>query len=450
MGTVDFGGIRKDICLAYMPEAEVGDYVIVHVGFAISQIDEAEAAGDPAPVRRARRSWTRSSRTTEVGDAEERRREVPRRVPRPRAGRTLLDEIARTTTRPWTIMEVCGGQTHAIVRFGIDQLLPDEIDADPRPRLPGLRHPARDHRQGAGHRLPAGGDLLLLRRHAARARLSERDLLARRRRRAATCGSSTRRWTRVTPGPSNPDRRGRLLRRRLRDHGPGQRHGRAPGRTAGASTNFSVLVPTCWCRRPSRRSLASPSNRVQGFLAAGHVCAVMGTWEYGPLASAYRRADRGHRLRAARPPRGDPSCRAAARGRAGPRWRTPYARAVTAEGNSPAQAMVDDVFEVCDRQWRGIGEIPRSGWRLARALSGPSTPRCGSVSAELDAPESELCRSGRGPPGPIKPHECPAFGSTCTPAHRSARRWCRARGPAPPTTSTGDSTGAPVEVGSVG
>ena len=107
--------------------------------------------------------------------------------------------------------------------------------------------------------------------------------------------------------------------------------------------------------------LGSPDNLVQGFLAAGHVCTVMGYWEYEPLAEQVSRAHRGHRLRAAGPaarhlPDADGSWR---RGAAA--WRTSTARAVTREGNQPAQRLIQQVFEVCDRAWRGIGVIPQSG-----------------------------------------------------------------------------------------
>ena len=134
-GRVDFGGVVKEINLAYVPEARVGDYVLVHVGFAIAVIDEAEAERVFEHLARDRRAR---------GRARTARHEVPRRISRPRRGAAVRRRHRpRPVTRPWTLMEVCGGQTHAIVRFGIDASAAAGHHAGPRAGLPGLRDAGR-------------------------------------------------------------------------------------------------------------------------------------------------------------------------------------------------------------------------------------------------------------------------------------------------------------------
>ena len=189
---VDFGGVLKEVNLAYVPEAQIGEYVLVHVGFAISVVDEEEAGkvfgylkemgelgelGDLTPRSRSKAVKFQS----EYRDAG--------------AAQGYAQEIRRITTRPWTIMEICGGQTHAIVKFGLDELLPERDRAGARAGLPGVRHAAGADRQGGADCATARGDLLLLRRHAARAgkrRRSVRHQGAR----TAMCASCIRRWTR--------------------------------------------------------------------------------------------------------------------------------------------------------------------------------------------------------------------------------------------------------------
>ena len=161
MATVDFGGVVKEVCLEYLPDLQVGEYAIVHVGFALQRLDEESAR------RRSRcsRNWAcsrRSSATPGSGRPRQPRPEEEAATVKyidefqdPELARRLLDDIHATVTRPWALMEVCGGQTHSIIRHGIDQLLPGPGRADPRAGLPGLRHAAGGHRQGAGDRLPA-------------------------------------------------------------------------------------------------------------------------------------------------------------------------------------------------------------------------------------------------------------------------------------------------------
>jgi hydrogenase expression/formation protein HypD len=159
--------------------------------------------------------------------------------------------------------------------------------------------------------------------------------------------------------------------------------------------------------------LSSPVNRVRAFLAAGHVCTVMGTWQYEPLVrefgvpivvTGFEPLDllEGVRQAVILLESGEAELRNA------------YPRAVAAEGNPAAQAVLEDVFEVCDRQWRGIGMIPRSGWRLsARYRSYDAEPRF--QVGDLTVAESADCHSGEVLQGLIKPNECAAFGTRCTP-----------------------------------
>ena len=152
---------------------------------------------------------------------------------------------------------------------------------------------------------------------------------------------------------------------------------------------------------------------MNGFLAAGHVCSVMGTWQYGPLVerfgvpivvTGFEPLDVLEGIR-----------RMVRQLEAGvAELENAYPRVVSSDGNLPAQEMVRDVFEVCDRQWRGIGEIPASGWRLSERYAAFDAEQRFDVGA-IDAAESERCRSGEVLQGTLKPFECEAFGTECTP-----------------------------------
>ena len=186
MGKVEFGGIVKDVCLSYTPEAEMGDYVLVHVGFAISRMDEAEARGAVELIEQIEgggivlqlRPKRKMKFLDEYRDAE--------------AVRRLAAAIRETTTRPWNIMEMCGGQTHAILRFGLDELLPQEITLIHGPGCPVCVTPIELIDKAGGHRRPkpevifcSFGDML---RVPGSARIFSPSS-----RRAGTCGWSTRR-----------------------------------------------------------------------------------------------------------------------------------------------------------------------------------------------------------------------------------------------------------------
>ena len=295
---------------------------------------------------------------------------------------------------------------------------------------------------------PPGRDLLLVRRHAARARAPAGDLFsvkARGRRRARRLLAARRRAARRA---SNPDRQVVFFAIGFETTAPGQRHGGAPGAAAGPRRTSPCSSRTCSCRRPSRRSSSSPTNRVQGFLAAGHVCTVMGIGEYEPIAAQYRRA-RSWSPGSSRSTSCDGircACAQLEDGRA-PRSRTPTRGSVQPRGQRAARRRCSsEVFEVVrPRSGAASATIPRSGWRPARRYADFDAEHRFDVGDDRASRESAACRSGEVLQGLIKPPECPAFGTRARPSTRSAPRWSRARAPAPPTTATGGSIGTAGE-----
>ena len=177
--------------------------------------------------------------------------------------------------------------------------------------------------------------------------------------------------------------------------------------------NFTVLVSHVLVPPAIEAIMRSPANRVQAFLAAGHVCSVMGTWQYDPLArefhvpivvTGFEPLDILEGVRA--------TVRQLEQGRS--EVENAYPRAVTAAGNRPAQALLAEVFEVTDRAWRGIGVIPSSGWRLAPAYRDFDAAIRFGV-GDIATRESPLCHSGEVLQGRLKPNQCPSFGKECTP-----------------------------------
>ncbi len=294
----------------------------------------------------------------------------------PAAVRAVLRELREATRGE---LDAHGGlrrpdPLHPQVRRGRAHRVPGE--ARPWPRLPGLRHAPRDDRSRPGDRLARGRGLLLVRGHAARARLARRPALGQgtRRRRArrllaprrAQAGASsipTAAWS-SSPSASRPPRpRTRMAVQRAARLG---------------LANFSVLVAHVLVPPALEALLSCPDAVVQGLLAPGHVCAVDG------LSRSTRRSRPGIESRSWSPASSrSTSCaasspRCASSRRARPAWRTQYARAVRREGNAAARALVEEVFVVADRSWRGLGPIPGSGLPSLRATrpsmrSGSST-----------------------------------------------------------------------------
>ena len=318
--------------------------------------------------------------------------------------------IARVTTRPWTLMEVCGGQTHAIVKFGLDELWPKAITLVHGPGCPVCVTPVElVDRAIELASMPdvvfcSFGDML-------RVPGSKQDLFSVRAR-----GGDVRivysplDATRVAA--ENPDKQVVFFGVGFETTAPANAMSVLHAKRLGL-TNFSLLVSHVLVPPAMTAILSAPTNRVQGFLAAGHVCTVMGTGEYGPLVekfnvpivvTGFEPLDLLEGVRQL--------VELMEAGRA--ELRNAYPRAVTDIGNTVAQQALADVFVVTDRQWRGIGMIPQSGWTLS--------PQYAEFDAEinfgvgnLEVQESAECRAGEVLQGLLKPNQCPAFGTTCTP-----------------------------------
>lgn len=322
----------------------------------------------------------------------------------------LLARIAAVTTRPWALMEVCGGQTHSIIRHGIDQLLPPQIELIHGPGCPVCVTPLEtlDKALAIAARpdvvFCSFGDML-------RVPGSEQDLFG-----VRSAGGDVRvvysPLDAVEIAAQHPDRQVVFFGIGFETTAPANAMAVLSAHRRGL-TNFSLLVSHVLVPPAVQALLESPVRRVQAFLLAGHVCSVMGTGQYEPLVERYRvpmvvtgfePLDVLEGIR-----------RAVEQLEAGEaRVDNAYARAVTAEGNPVAQAVLEDVFEVTDRSWRGIGTIPRSGWRLAERWRAYDAEARFDVAA-VTAPESSLCRSGEVLQGLIKPSQCEAFGRECTP-----------------------------------
>lgn len=326
--------------------------------------------------------------------------------------RGLVEEIRRTVTRPWVLMEICGGQTHAIVRHGLDQLLPPEVELVHGPGCPVCVTPLEliDKALAIASRpgviLTSYGDML-------RVPGSNRDLFSVR----ADGGD-----VRVVYSPldavkiakANPDRQVVFFAIGFETTAPANAMSVLQAQAMGLR-NYSLLVSHV-CVPPAMRAiLGSPGCRVQGFLAAGHVCAVMGFWEYPPIALEFRvpivvtgfePLDLAQGILM--------TVRQLERGRA--EVENAYSRVVSREGNRPAQEVIARVFEVKDRKWRGIGVIPDSGYGLREEFSAFDAEKRFDVEA-IQSEESPLCIAGQILQGRRKPADCAAFGKECVPEH---------------------------------
>jgi hydrogenase expression/formation protein HypD len=328
----------------------------------------------------------------------------------PALARRLLDDIQRTVTRPWAIMEVCGGQTHSIIRHGLDQLLPAQIELVHGPGCPVCVTPLEtiDKALAIASRpdviFCSFGDML-------RVPGSDRDLF-----RVKSAGGDVR----VVYSPmdalaiarENPGRQVVFFGIGFETTAPPNAMTVYQARKLGIG-NFSLLVSHVRVPPAIDAIMSSPSCRVQAFLAAGHVCTVMGTSEYPPLAARHRVPIvvtgfepldilEGIRRTARQLEAGRHDVENA------------YPRVVRDDGNPAALAMLGDVFEVVDRAWRGIGMIPASGWRLSEEYRDYDAEYRFDV-ADMRVAESALCRSGEVLQGLIKPNQCEAFGRQCTP-----------------------------------
>lgn len=320
--------------------------------------------------------------------------------------------IARVTTRPWTIMEVCGGQTHAIVKFGIDELLPEKIALVHGPGCPVCVTPlelidkAIEIASRPGVIFCSFGDML-------RVPGSERDLLS---------VKANRGDVRILYSPldavkiarENPSRQVVFFAVGFETTAPANAMAVFQAYQQGLN-NFYLLVSHVLVPPAMEAILSSPKNCVQGFLAAGHVCTVMGFTEYGPIAQKYRVPIIVTGFEPLDILQGVYMCiRQLEQGRA--EVENQYTRSVRREGNETAQRLIREVFRVIPRKWRGVGEIPQSGFALSEKFADFDAERRFGV-AGYSAEESSDCISGLILQGVKKPHECPAFGTRCTPEH---------------------------------
>jgi hydrogenase expression/formation protein HypD len=328
----------------------------------------------------------------------------------PTLARTLLRELHRVATRPWALMEVCGGQTHTLVRQGIDEVLPAGIRMIHGPGCPVCVTPLEQIDRALaiaarpeviftsyGDMLRVPGthtDLLSLRARGADVRIVYSPLQA------------------AELAAANPDRQVVFFAIGFETTAPANAMSVLRAAELGLA-NYSVLVSHVLVPPAMRAILDSPDNEVQAFLAAGHVCSVMGTREYEPIAARYRVpiVVTGFEpldlldgiLRAVRQLED---------GRA--EVDNAYARAVAAAGNPLAQAAIERVLEVSDRAWRGIGVIPRSGLRLRPEYADFDAERRFSVT-DVTSREHPDCIAGWILRGSRTPLDCPAYGGACTP-----------------------------------
>jgi hydrogenase expression/formation protein HypD len=321
-----------------------------------------------------------------------------------------LNRLRATVTRPWVIMEICGGQTHSIMQHGIDQLLPPQIELVHGPGCPVCVTPlelidkalviaARPEvifcSFGDMLRVPGSTtDLLTVKARGGDVRIVYSPLDA------------------VKIAHENPENQVVFFAIGFETTAPVNAAALLYARSLGV-TNFSLLVSQVTVPAAMHAILGSSTNRVQGFLAAGHVCSVMGYHQYHEIAAKYRipivvtgfepldllhgilmtTRQLEHGLNVVE---------------------NAYTRVVTESGNTAAQKMINDVFEICDRNWRGIGSIPQSGLKLRHEFAAFDAEQRFDVH-DITTRESEICISGQVLQGIKKPVDCPAFGRECTP-----------------------------------
>ena len=330
----------------------------------------------------------------------------------PVAAKNYADAIGRLVTRPWTLMEICGGQTHAIVRYGIDELLPPGVTLIHGPGCPVCVTPVEYIDKAIEIALQPGvilcsfGDML-------RVPGSERDLFA-----AKARGADIR----VVYSPldalaiarAEPQRDVVFFAVGFETTAPANAMAAYRAKREGIA-NFSMLVSHVLVPPAMEALLDGPSNRVQGFLAAGHVCTIMGTREYEPIAARYHLPIVVTGFEPLDILEGVYLClRQLEDGRA--EVENQYSRSVRRDGNRPAQDVMAEVFTVVDRRWRGIGDIAASGLGLSQTYCAFDAERkFGAV--EVKSSDIGECISGLVLRGEKKPPECPAFGTRCTPEY---------------------------------
>ena len=322
----------------------------------------------------------------------------------------VINQIHQRITQPWALMEICGGQTHAIMQYGLDQLLPAEIELIHGPGCPVCvtslelidqalwiaRQPEVIFTSfGDMLRVPgSNGDLFSVRAEGGKVKIVYSPLDA------------------VKIAQENPENEVVFFAIGFETTAPANAMAILQAEKMGLK-NFSVLPANVLVPPAMHTILGSPDNRIQGFLAAGHVCAVMGYWEYLPITEQYQipivitgfepldllngilqtviMLEEQH-----------------------VGVENAYSRVVTMEGNRAAQDLIGSVFTPVDRNWRGIGTIPMSGYGLRENYAGFDASRRFDI-GEIQTEESSICIAGKVLQGIKKPSECPAFGTICTP-----------------------------------
>jgi hydrogenase expression/formation protein HypD len=326
--------------------------------------------------------------------------------------RPLIERIKRTATRPWTLMEVCGGQTHTIVRQGLDELLEGTIEMIHGPGCPVCVTPLEQIDKAL--LLAARPDVIFTSfGDMLRVPGSDCDLQQVRSR-----GGNVR----VVYSPldaleiarHNPDREVVFFAVGFETTAPANAMAVWRARELGVR-NFSVLVSHVTVPPAISAIMESPDNRVQGFLAAGHVCAVMGWTEYEPLATRYRVPIVVTGFEPLDILEG--MFMAVQQLEAGTyQVENQYVRSVRREGTPAARIRVEEVFELVDRKWRGIGEIPMSGLRLrSEFVAFDAEVKFGLGDIHVNEPAE--CHAGEVLTGKLKPPLCPSFGTRCNPEH---------------------------------
>jgi hydrogenase expression/formation protein HypD len=330
----------------------------------------------------------------------------------PKIAQALADRIRAHATRHWVLMEICGGQTHTLMRYGIDELIGENVELVHGPGCPvcvtpievvdkaieiASRPDVTFVSYGDMLRVPGTrGDLFRVKAEGGDVRIAYSPMEA------------------VRIAAANPSRKVVFFGIGFETTAPANAMAVWKAREMGLK-NFSELVSHVLVPPAIRLLLDSPTNRVQGFIAPGHVCTVMGYWEYRDLVQQYRvpivvggfepvdlleailmlvkQLERGES-----------------------QVENQYARTVDLQGNTPAQMLMESVFEVADRKWRGIGSIPKSGLKLRPEFADFDAEKIYGVE-HIDAPEPADCISAMILQGLKKPVECGAFGSACTPEH---------------------------------
>lgn len=332
----------------------------------------------------------------------------------PEAVQSYLRAIADLVTQPWTIMEICGGQTHSIVKYGIDRLLPPEIALIHGPGCPVCVTPAELIDQaialaqlpevilcsfGDMLRVPgSGSDLLSVKAQGADVRMLYSPLDA------------------LAIAQANPDKEVVFFAVGFETTAPTTAMAVYQAEKLGL-TNFSLLVAHVLVPPAMEAILAAPDHKIQGFLLAGHVCTVMGYGEYEAIAQQYQIPLVVTGFEPLDIVQGIYLCvKQLEEKRA--EIENQYHRLVQPRGNQAAQHLITEIFTSIPRTWRGIGEIPQSGLGLQEKYAAFDAQQKFQLTTALSTKQTPSpCISGAILQGQKKPHHCPAFGKDCTPEH---------------------------------